>query len=348
MARNVACAPENGTPVVSVVVPVRDGERFLGPALSSLGRCRTPALEFVLVDDGSRDATPELLGAFARADGRVRLCTLPPMGLVAALNAGLAVSRGTFIARFDADDVVHPDRFHRQVSLAEAQGLDVVGTGVRCFPTQRIGRGLRRYEAWQNGLVHHDEFLRDRFVESPLVHPSVLMRREVLLDVGGYRDEGWPEDYDLWLRLLNAGARFGKCPEILTFWRDHPERFTRTARACNADRVLACKVAHLLAGPLAGAERIWIAGAGDDAKALARALVAAGRAPEAFLDINPRRIGQRIGDVPVRALESFAPAERRFPTFTLVAVGAAGRRDIARAYFAEAGMQEGRDFLCAA
>jgi hypothetical protein len=204
---------------------------------------------------------------------------------------------------------------------------------------------LHRYERWQNALVTHEAMARDRFVESPLVHPSVLMRRDPALAVGGYRDLGWPEDYDLWLRLFAAGARFGKVLRVLTLWRDHPRRYTRTAAACAADAIRGCKATHLLAGPLAGASGFWMAGTGLDGKRLAREIVTRGGVLRGWLDVNPRRLGQRIAGAPVLRLEdaTLRPGEP-----VLVAVGAEGGRERARHLLDAHGLRETVDYWCVA
>lgn len=332
----------NKAPRVSVVMAVRDGARWLGPTLASLVKVRLAAAEFVVVDDGSTDATPTLLAAARASDPRFRILPGPKAGLVPALNRGLDAARAPWIARFDADDVLHPRRLSRQLKLAIHDGLDVVGSRIRCFPTQQISRGLRRYERWQNSLMTHDALALNRFVESPLVHPSVMMRAQAVRDVGGYRDRGWAEDYDLWLRLFAAGARFGKHPDRLTFWRDHPDRLTRTADNCSADAFRACKVEHLLSGPLREG-RFWMAGTGHDAKRLARRLCADGATLMGWFDINPRRLGQRIHGAPV--IRAHADAPQGVPV--LAAVGAVGGRAAIRDEFEGFGWREGVDFWCA-
>lgn len=241
--------------------------------------------------------------------------------------------------------MLHPLRLRRQLDLAHAEALAVVGTGVRCFPTQRIAPGLRRYEAWQNALRTHDEMARARFVESPLVHPSVLFARDVVRRLGGYRDCGWPEDYDLWLRLFAAGARFGKVADILTFWRDHPRRLTRTAAHCQAEALRACKLHHLLAGPLAGVAGVWVAGTGPDGKALARGLVRVGVRLAGFVDVDPQRIGQRLLGVRVVGASGFTPAVGEV---VLAAVGGVGRRAQVQAWLAGRGLDEGHLAWCVA
>lgn len=320
-------------------MPVRDGARFLGPTLRSVARLQGD-FEVVVVDDGSVDETPRLLAA---TDARFRVLTQPRAGLVAALNRGLEAARGRYVARVDADDLVHPTRLLAQLARARAEDLTVVGTGVRCFPTQRIQSGLRRYERWQNALISHAEMARSRFVESPLVHPSVLFEADAVRAVGGYRAVGWPEDYDLWLRLFETGARFGKVPQTLTFWRDHADRVTRTAAHCGRPALAACRAHFLRRGPLR-ARPFWMLGAGDDAKRVARALLAEGATLRGWFDRNPRRLGQRMHGAPVC---SFAP-ERVGDAVVLVALGGAGQRATGAATLRAAGLREGDDFWCVA
>ncbi|MFQ5845693.1 MAG: glycosyltransferase family 2 protein, partial [Planctomycetota bacterium] len=215
-------------PRVSVLVPVRDAGSYLDPALRSIRAQRLRDFDVVCVDDGSVDGSAERLDAWARADSRFRVLHRPPRGIVAALNCGLEAARADLVARFDADDIMHPDRLAAQIAFLDGSPeVDVVGSRVRHFPQPRVREGNRAYERWLNGLLTHDEIARDIFVESPLASPSVTVRRRLFDRVGAWRDPGWAEDYDLWLRAWLGGCRFAKLARTLHFWRDHPGRLTR-------------------------------------------------------------------------------------------------------------------------
>ncbi len=189
-------------PIVSVLLPVRDAGPWLEGCLRSLKRQTLGRFEVVVVDDGSVDGSGEVLDRWARGDGRFKVLHRSAEGLVEALNAGLAACRASLVARMDADDAAHPRRLESQVALLdEHPKIGVVSCGVRHVPVSGVQGGLLRYEEWLNGLIEHDGIMRERFVESPVAHPSVVVRRDVLRDAGGWRDLRWPEDYDLWLRL---------------------------------------------------------------------------------------------------------------------------------------------------
>jgi hypothetical protein len=248
----------------------------------------------------------------------------------------------------DADDVAHPERLAIQAArLGADASVDVLGSRVRLTgDTPRGNSGMRSYVEWSNGLLDHEAIVADMLVESPLVHPSVALRTEALRRLGGYRDVSGPEDYDLWLRAHQAGLRFAKTPEVLLEWRDRPERLTRTDPRYLPERFRDLKIAALLAGPLQAAERpvvVW--GAGPIGKGWARALASRGRRIAAFVEVDPRKIGQVIGGVPVVAVH----AARDFPAaLHLAAVGNREARGRIRSVAAELGLAEGRNLVAVA
>lgn len=329
---------------VTVLIPARDAAQHLAATLHSLDLCGGIG-EVVVVDDGSTDGTWGMLEAWAgRSHHPVRLARIPVSGgIVGALNRGLALAKFPFVARLDADDIVHPQRFVLQLAAMQRHRWDLCGTGVRAFPTQAISGGLRRYVGWQNAQRTGGQMALSRFIESPLVHPSVMFRRDVVRAVGGYRMAGWSEDYDLWLRLWERGASVGKVPQILTGWRDHPQRLTRTADYCRADRFAACK-AHFLMRQLPTG-RYWIAGPGRDGKRLHHALAREGGILAGWIDVNPRRVGQVLHGARVRRLES---ARLQDGDVVLVTVGAAGGRKACATVLEAWGLREGVEYWCCA
>jgi glycosyltransferase involved in cell wall biosynthesis len=297
----------------------------------------------VVVDDGSQDDTAQIVDEHARRDRRIQLLRQPHRGVCAALQAGLARCNGAYVARMDADDISLRDRLREQVALLrERPELAAVGCQVRILPRAELSQGMRRYEAWSNALVDPCQISGDLFVESPICHPSATIRGAVLRRLGGYRDRGWPEDYDLWLRLDEAGLALGKVARVLLLWREGPARLSRSDPAYGRDRFLALKLHHLLRRR--AGRRIVVWGAGLEGKPYLRAL--AGALADHAVDIDPRKIGQRIHGCRVIRPEDLGPPSSE--RWVVVAVGARGARAEIRGFLAAAGYREPSDFVCVA
>ena len=192
------------TPAVSILLPVFNARATLAACLRSIERQLEERWECVIVDDGSSDGTLALARAFAARDSRFRVVATAHSGLVTALNTGLDRCRAPLVARMDADDVMHRTRLGVQIAALSAPGLAAVGSHVRLFPRRTLRDGWRAYEQWLNGIDSAQRVRDEAYIECPVVHPTLMIRRNVLAAMR-YRDCGWPEDYDLVLRLLGAG-----------------------------------------------------------------------------------------------------------------------------------------------
>lgn len=332
-------------PAVSVLLPARDAGATIRHALRSVQRQRLPQWECIVVDDGSSDDTAGEVSRAAAGDPRIHLIRTAPRGLVPALTTGLHACRAPLVARMDADDLMHRDRLAAQrQALDTGPALGAVGCHVRLFPRGHLTDGRRDYEAWLNAHRTAADVRRDRFVECPIAHPTLMIRRPVLLE-HGYRDEGWPEDYDLVLRLAEAGVALGVVPRRLLLWRDRPDRLSRVDGRYSLERFTACKAAGLARGFLRDRASFALWGYGGTGKALARALALLGHRPSCILEVHPGRVGQRIAGVPVLGLEAL-DGLRGLPIVASVA-GAGPRAEI-RAHLAARGFVEERDFVVAA
>jgi glycosyltransferase involved in cell wall biosynthesis len=214
------------SPLISVLLPVRNGERFLPAALDSLAAQTFGDFEAILVDDGSTDGTPALLAAAAARDPRFRVERGPGEGVAAALARAIAPAQGRYLARLDADDLARPERFARQLAYLEAHPkLVVLGTGYEEIDEQ--GAVLRR----QRMPTEPAEVRAILPRTNCIAHPTVMMRREAVAQVGGYRRtfEG-AEDYDLWLRLLEIGELANLAEPLLGYRRHGTAAMLRRAR----------------------------------------------------------------------------------------------------------------------
>ncbi len=331
-------------------MPCYNAAGTVGEALTSLERQSFSDFEVITVNDGSIDNTLQVLLDCSRRDHRFHVLSLPHAGIINALNAGLAACRAPLIARMDADDRSHPERLSRQTSFLDHHPeISVVGCLVSGYPSQEVQEGFRIYIEWLNSLTSNAEIRRDIFVESPLAHPSVTFRRECVEQAGGYQERGWPEDYDLWLRLYLAGAQFAKVPEVLLEWREDPQRLTRRDSRYSVENFLRAKAYYLARGPLAERDAVIIWGAGMMGRLLSKHLLQYKVPLVAFADIDPRKIGSTRRGLPILSpKELLSCLERHANPVILAAVGTRGARPIVRARFASMGLREEQDWWCVA
>jgi len=330
-------------PKVSILMAVHNESRFLKSTLASLQRQTLTDWELIVVDDGSEDATPQILAEAAHRDRRLNVLSPGRVGLVEALNLGLQACRGELLARMDGDDICHPERLSRQVAaMTSDPALDLVATRIRHFPRPTLTDGMQAYEEWLNSHLEHDDILRDMYVESPFANPSAMLRTAKLRELGGYIDHGWPEDYDLWLRYATAGCRFARLPETLVFWRDHPDRLTRTSPAFSLQAFRRCRAHYLKQNYLKDSDEVTLWGAGIEGKAWRKTLADINITVSRWVEIDPNKIGQRIHDAPVIPIDGLAPGQGPM----LVTIGARVARPQVRSFAAARGLHEGIDYLC--
>ncbi|MEE8475587.1 MAG: glycosyltransferase family A protein [Myxococcota bacterium] len=337
--------PPLTSPRVSILLPVFDAASTLPTCLRSIRRQTESNWECIVVDDGSRDESLACARSFALADARFRVVASPHRGLVATLNTGLAECRSPLVARMDADDIMHRERLAVQKHALEADpALAAVGCHVRLFPRRALGEGMRAYERWLTSIDSPERVVREAFVECPIAHPTLVVRRELLASFR-YRDAGWPEDYDLVLRMLEKGCRIRVIRRRLLAWRHGPLRLSQTHPDYSIARFTACKAAFLARGFLAASDRYVLWGYGATGRSLCRALRALGKFPSAIVELHPGRIGEVIQGAPVIRPETLASR----PVVPLVvSVARQERRDEIRRDLARLGYRETRDYVCAA
>jgi glycosyltransferase involved in cell wall biosynthesis len=209
------------TPLLSVVIPVRNGARWLGEAIDSIVTQTFSDLELLVIDDGSTDETPQILTGWLRRDGRIRALSQHDLGLAAALNYGLSEARGLFLARLDADDRAAPKRLERQIHVLERNPrVGLLGSWAQRIDKHGRPRGDLRPE------TDHEKLVKILTHANPFVHSTIMLRTEIARGLGGYRTAfEAAEDYDLWLRMSEV-TRLSNVAEPLVQYRRHGANVT--------------------------------------------------------------------------------------------------------------------------
>jgi len=205
-------------PRVSVLMSVYNGEQYLEESVESILNQTFTDFEFIIIDDGSFDSSPNLLARYRQCDPRVLIHRFDGnRGLSAALNFGINLARGEYIVRMDADDISLQNRLQEQVAFMDANpGVGVCGTWVELIGN--IERQIWRYP------TRHADIHACMLFANTLVHPSVIMRAVSIEKYALYYDENirYAQDYELWGRAL-ACVQFANLDQILLQHRIHTE-----------------------------------------------------------------------------------------------------------------------------
>ena len=331
-------------PAVSVILPFHDTATSLDAAIASIADQSFTGWELLLIDNASSDESTDIADRWVANDYRIRVIEEPNIGIANALNTGLAHAQGRYIARMDADDISHPERLAKQVTfLEEHSDVGVLGTQTTFNTTVEKSSGMRWFTQWQNAiLTPHDHYVK-RFVDAPLAHPTVMCRRELVDQHGGYNTGPLPEDHELWLRWMDAGVRFTKLPEELLTWNDHAQRLSRTHANYSVDAFFTTKVkwmAKWLHRKLDG-RPVIIAGTSLMCRERARMLEVEGITIQAFTDVKPRVV---VG-------YEFIPHNELPPSggaFIVSFISQRGTGDRIAEFLGSRGLTEGTDFILAA
>jgi glycosyltransferase involved in cell wall biosynthesis len=224
-----------GSPKISVVLPVFNGGAYLAPAVQSILDQDFKDFELLVLDDGSTDQSLAVLQKFADQDARVRIISRPNRGLVKTLNEGVGLAKGQYIARMDADDIAFPERLRLQAKYMDEHPECVcVGSSVELM--DESGRKLTIWPQLQDDDAIQREAMKGH---TTICHPSSMIRRSVLIACGGYRSSMYPaEDLDLWLRLGENG-KLANLAQVLLRYRMHGASISGLAAKDGRQRVAA-------------------------------------------------------------------------------------------------------------
>lgn len=325
--------------MISVLIPFRDAALWIEESLQSLLNQTYTDWEALLMDDHSTDHSVDIVNKFT--DSRIQVIQVQGRGIVAALNEGLSRCSRPFVARMDADDRMPLQRLELQLAYLQSHPqVGLVSGRVELFSELPDSRGYLRYVEWINSLQSPDAIRLHRFVESPFAHPSVLFRKELIGQLGGYLEGPFPEDYELWLRWLEAGVEMHRIPEVVLHWRDHACRLSRTHANYDFQAFRELKAKYLSSWLVSrGIHSVWYWGDGKIARQQRRLLEAHGIACAGVVEVDVRKV--KPGVIHFETLGS--PGGR----FLISMVGNIGARGEIVHFLESQGWQMGADYILA-
>ena len=325
-------------------MPYRDVAATIGTTVKSILRQSFKDYEVIAVNDNSRDESKAIINSLG--DERFKLYNNPGNGLVDALNFAINKISSDWVGRMDADDIMHPVKLEQQwQELLKYPEADVISCQARIFPKHRVTDGFREYMSWQNSVLTHEHFVQQCYVEMPLTNPTAIFRKSMFEQLGNYRKGEVPEDYEFWLRALHNGYRFRKIPRILFDWRDSSSRYTRTAPACTRAAFDQLRADYLSRDTrLQNNRPLVFCGAGRTTRKRASLLIEKGFSPAVWIDIDPRKTGNRINGIPVEHPQWILD-NRHVDPFILIYIASHGARNQLSCWLEQHGFQPGSDYL---
>ena len=291
--------PIQNNPKISVILPFFNAEDTLKRAIRSITNQTYQDFECILINNNSTDNSPSIASSLAKEDSRIKIIEESEQGIVFASNSGFQQAKGEFIARMDADDEALPERLKLQAEFLEKHPEFVAVGGLVEYKSDfHSFRGFKKYVDWVNSVISYEQIKTNRFIDSPIVNPSAMWRRETGEQHGMYKNGDFPEDYEMWLRWLEAGVKISKVPKYVLKWHDSKKRLTRNHSIYSDDAFYQIKTFYLYRwleknNPFHPHVTIW--GASKISRKRAQLLKKYGIIIDAYIDTkNTRQIGKPL------------------------------------------------------
>ena len=328
---------------ISVILPFYNAEVGLKGAIQSILNQTYQDFELILVNNNSSDKSFEIVSHLAHEDLRIKLVAETKQGVVHAANNGMKAAKGKYIARMDADDIAHPERLKQQFRHLEQNPQVSISTSKVKYKTKEDGlTEFSHFVDWSNQLISTHDIYHNRFVEFPIVNPTLLFRRSIIDKIGYLKNGHFPEDYEWFLRAIDRGYLLEKLPIPLLEWNDSSSRITRTDSRYNSDAFFNVKT-NYLAKHLNKIKQthVWIWGAGKLAIKRSQLLLNYDIKIHGYIDIKNNK---EVVDYPCIHFEDL---DINTQTFVIRYVTNRNKRDEIRAFLNSKGYQEGINYIIA-
>lgn len=332
------------SPLVSVVLPYYNAEKTLSDAITSVLNQTFDNFELILVNNNSKDGSLTIANNFAKRDSRVILLSEQKQGVAHAANLGNSLARGQFIARMDADDISLPNRLTAQVAhLQNNSKLEVSATQVKYINQNPSSTSFHHFVNWSNSIITQSQIRKNKFVEFPLVNPSIMVRSEIFKKIGLFEDGYFPEDYQWFLKAEEAECIIEKIPEILLEWKDSSDRLTRIDNKYSTEAFFKIKT-HFLAKEIKKLNpqntNVWIWGAGKLGYARSQWLLGHGVRISGYIDIKEKKLEQY-------PCINFSEISIQKTPFIISYITNRNKRNEVRDYLNSKGFEESKNYIIA-
>jgi glycosyltransferase involved in cell wall biosynthesis len=312
--------------LISIVLPVKNEEKFLEECLESIVNQSEQNWELIICDDHSTDSTSHIINSFSSKDDRIKGILNGGEGIIPALNTAYNLTVGEYITRMDGDDIMPKNKLKELKSLLIQNGRGYLATGmVKYFPEEEIADGFLSYEKWLNGLCSTQNHWEDVYKECVIPSPCWMVGREDFEACGGFKPAVYPEDYDLTFRFYGQELKVLGSDKVLHLWRDHMERTSRNSEHYQTQTFFGLKLDYLFKLEPIEDKNVVIWGAGKKGKVLARHLIERGKSFR-WVCNNKKKVGKEIEGVEVEYFTSIPMVQN---SLTIVTVsGHEDRSDI--------------------
>ena len=308
-------------PLVSIIMPVRNGMPYLTDTLESILNQTYEHWELIVINDHSEDGTEITLTTYAHQDDRISYHNATGRGIIDALRQGYAGSVGSYITRMDADDLMPMQKIERLLHAAK-RDLNTVSTGyVKYFKDQGIADGYRRYEEWLNSLCDSNSHFSDIYKECVIPSPCWMMHRSAFERIGSFDSTTYPEDYDLAFRMYKHGLSVNPVLETLHLWRDHDERASRNDVHYKDNRFLDLKLHYFVSLECSPDQEVLLIGAGKKGKYIAKGLLSH-NIPFRWFTNNLKKVNHNIYGTILSSVDNLSSCE-----YTKCIVAVANRKE---------------------
>ncbi len=283
------------SPQISILMPVKNADQFLEECLNSIVQQSFSDWELIAIDDHSTDSSYEILGEYQKKDGRIKVFKNQKNGIIHALRGALERSNGSYITRMDADDIMANIKLEELIQLLLKHKKGHVATGyIKYFSTnKKLNEGYLNYEKWLNCLTAEHSNFSEIYKECVIPSPCWMISKSDLIQIGGFNTNTYPEDYDLAFRMYYGKLKVIGSKNILHYWRDYPERTSRTNPVYSNNAFPKIKINYFLKNELNRNKMLLLWGAGKKSKAIAQLLVQ-NEIEFSWITNNPKKIGKTI------------------------------------------------------